>query len=347
MATIKEVAREAGVSVGTVSNVLSGTVPVSADLRARVESAIRRLDYHPDFVARSLKARQTKTLGMVISDITNPFFPQMVRGAEDAALPRGYFLITLNTDDQAERETQVLSLLRSRRVDGILLVVAPPHGRVEQIRKAVDAGVPVVFADRVPPQLAVDHVAVNNVKGAQVCIRHLIKQGHRRIAIVTGLLGLQTARDRLEGYKAALSEAGIEPSADLILEGDYREQSGYLLGKELMLRHTRPTAIFISNAMMTLGVVRAVEETGFRCPEDVAIATFDDLREFEVFQPHLTAVAQPSYQLGWRAAEILMDRIEGRIKSKKNVSIILEPELKVRESTSLRVGQAISAQSGE
>ncbi len=332
MATIKDVAKLAGVSVGTVSNVLSESTPVSAALRERVYRAIRRLDYHANYVARSLKVNHTKTLGMVISDITNPFFPQVVRGAEDAAFQHGYLLITSNTDDQVERERQVLSVLRSRRVDGVLLVVAP-SGDTAHIRNTVQSGVPVVCLDRIPAGLAVDSVSVDSVKGAQVCVRHLIQRGHRRIAIVTGPLTLQTARDRVKGYEAALREAGLEPAPELIVEGDFREAGGYRVGKELLLRHDRPTAVFASNGMMALGLIRAVEEIGLTCPGDVAVASFDDMPLAAVFRPHLTAVAQPAYDIGRQGAELLIRRVQRKIRSRKCVTIRLEPELRIREST--------------
>ncbi len=332
MATIKDVAKHAGVSVGTVSNVLSESIPVSAALRERVFAAIRKLDYHPNYVARSLKVNRTKTLGMVISDITNPFFPQVVRGAEDTAFKRGYLLITFNTDDKVERERQVLSVLRSRRVDGVLLVVAPGSD-IAHIRNTMQAGIPFVCLDRIPPGLSVDSVSVDSVKGTQVCVRHLINRGHRRIAIITGPLTLQTARDRVAGYQAALLEAGIEPEPDLVIEGDFRESGGYRLGKELLLRHNRPTAVFASNGMMALGLVRALEEIGLACPGEVAVASFDDIPLSAVFRPHLTAIAQPAYEIGSKGAELLIDRLQGNITSRKRIALRLEPELRIREST--------------
>lgn len=334
MTTIKDVAKRAGVSVGTVSNVLSGSANVAAERRARVYAAIESLDYHPNYIARSLKARSTKTLGLIISDITNPFFPQVVRGAEDSAFQHGYLLITFNTDDQAEREKQILSLLRSRRVDGVLLVVAPSaDGDVSHIRKTEESGIPIVCLDRIPPGVALDSVSVDNVAAAQLCVRHLISRGYRRIGIIAGGLILQTARDRLDGYKAALREAGIEIDPELILEGNFRQTTGYRLGKSLLLRHNPPTALFVSNGMMAAGVVQALEEAGFRCPGDMAMVCFDDLPFSDVFKPHLTSLAQPAYQMGYEAAQLLIQRLQGKIKSRKSVTIRLVPELKIREST--------------
>jgi LacI family transcriptional regulator len=337
VATIKDVARQAGVSVGTVSNVLSGTVAVRGELRDRVYATIRKLDYHPNYVARSLKAKATKTLGLIISDITNPFFTQVVRGAEDAAFRHGYLLITFNTDDQHEREKQILSLLRSRRVDGVMLVVAPnPTNDATHIRNAINCGIPIVCLDRAAPGIAVDSVWSDNVKGAQVCVRHLIKQGFRRIGVIAGSLTLRTALDRLEGYRSALGEASIPVNPDLIAEGNFRQDSGYRLAKRFLLRFQRPDALFICNGMMTIGAIQALEETGLRCPADIAIASFDDLPMTEVFRPHLTAVAQPAYQIGYQGCELLIKRVLHQLKSQRPVKILLEAELNIRESTAFR-----------
>lgn len=339
MATIKDVARQAGVSVGTVSNVLSGTVPVGVDLRERVCAAIRRLDYHPNYVARSLKAKHTKTLGMIISDITNPFFPQVFRGAEDYASKHGYLLIASNTDDQVEREKQALAMFRSRRVDGVLLVVAPcPDNDATHIRNTAESGIPIVCLDRIPPGIALDSVSSDNVTGAQICVRHLINQGHKRIGIIAGSLSLQTARDRLGGYRAALREASIDVESELIVEGDFRQRTGYLLGKSLLLGHRRPSALFVCNAMMTIGAIQALEETGLQCPADVAIASYDDLPLAEVFRPHLTAVAQPAYQIGYQGAELLIQRIQHQLTSRRHIAIRLKTELRIRESTAAPQG---------
>jgi LacI family transcriptional regulator len=332
MATIKEVAKLAKVSVGTVSNVLSDSPRVSAGVRERVNAAIAALDYHPNHIARSLKTRQTKLLGMVMSDITNPFFPQLTRGAEDAALKYGYLLVSSNTDDQFEREKIVLSVLRNRRVDGILLVVAPSTEGSEHIERTLASGIPIVFLDRVPPGVRGSSVAVDAVYGTEICIRHLTSLGHRKIAIITGNLQLRTAADRLQGYKNALREAKIELDPSFVMEGDFRLESGYVLTKQLLLGRQRPTALFVSNCMMGLGALRALKEMALRCPEDLALAVFDELPGNGSFYPEVTAVIQPAYQVGYRGAELLIQQIEGAIKD-KYTELRLKPELRIREST--------------
>jgi LacI family transcriptional regulator len=333
MATIKEIAGRAKVSVGTVSNVIAGRASVSPHRRERVLAAIEALDYHPNQVARSLKLRTTHMLGMVISDITNPFFPQLVRGAEEVALQRGYLLITFNTDDNVEREKYVLSVLRQRRVDGILLVVAPSPNRDEHIRSILQSDIPTVCLDRVPTRMEVDSVSVDNVGGARNGVRHLISLGHRKIAILTGPASLQTAAERLQGYTEAFNEARIPMCPDLILEGNFRSESGYQLGRKLLAGADRPTAVFACNNMMSLGLLKSLAELGLRCPEDIAIVMFDDFPMAESFRPRMTAVAQPAYSIGYRGAELLIERIEKTQAVPTPVRIRLSTELLIRESS--------------
>lgn len=336
MPTIIEVAERAQVSIATVSNVIRGTRRVSAKLEERVRAAIRELDYYPNEIARSLKVKQTRMLGMIIPDITNPFFPEIIRGAEDTAFERGYFLVTANTDEQIGRERRIIGALRSYRVDGILLASAPGKD-ASHIRSTMDAGISIVCLDRSVAGVKTDAVLLDNVRGGRECVRHLIQSGHSRIAIITGSLSLQTGRERLRGYEEALAEADMDVDRKLIYEGDFRDESGYRLAKEVLRRRARPTAIFVCNGVMTLGVLKAFEEMGVRCPEDIALATFDDLAADRSFHPHLTAVVQPSYDIGSRAATILMDRIEGKLTGAPSVVRIV-PTLIVRESTRARNG---------
>lgn len=347
MVTIKDVAERAGVSVGTVSNVLAGTVRVSPKLRERVRRAIAEFDYHPNYVARSLKVRQTMMVGMVIPDITNPFFPQLVRGAEDAALERGFLLVTFNTDDNLDREKLVFSVLRTRRMDGLLLVVAPNDGDTAHIRKTIAAGTPVVCLDRVPVDIGVSSVSVDGVKATEMCMRHLLSLGHRRIAIISGSMALQTARARFEGYRNALAEAKLPFDPRMVLDGDFRSDTGYLLMKKMWLEGCRPTALFVTNGTMGLGAMKAIHELGIRCPDEIALAIYDDLPEAEVLNPPLTAVAQPAYEMGFRGAELLFEYLDGvRSADGPPARIELDAELKIRESTARSAIAASRAWSG-
>jgi DNA-binding LacI/PurR family transcriptional regulator len=312
MPTLVEVAKRAGVSIGTASNVIRGTARVSPELRERVVAAARDIEYYPGNIANNIKIRQTCMLGMILPDITNPFFPEIMRGAEDRAYERGYLLVTANTDERIERERKVISALRSRRVDGILLAAASGDD-FKHIREVIEAGISVVCLDRTIMGLDTDAVLLDNVRGGLRCVRHLIRLGYREIAIITGPLGLLSARERYKGYQDALQEAEIEVVRSLVQEGDYRKESGHSLGKKLAKMRNRPSAIFVCNGLMALGVLEAFDEMGIRCPEDIALATFDDVAMVGSLHPRLTTVVQPSYEIGSRAAAMLMDRVEGKL----------------------------------
>src|SRR5437763_90438 len=248
MPTIKEVADLAGVAVGTVSHVITGSVPVSEPLRRKVQAAIRKLDYHPNHVARSLKTNKTRTLGIIVPDMTIPYFPRVIRGAESAALARNYSLIAVNSDDNGERQKDLLSLLRSQRVEGILLVVAAAPTPVNQISRIIEAGVRVVCLDRIPDRVPVDSVSVEDTEAAAMGVDHLIAQGYRRIAAITGPQSLKNERQRLAGYKQALQKAGIEPENDWIWQGNLRpEDVSAMAGERLADPASRPDAIFSTN----------------------------------------------------------------------------------------------------
>lgn len=333
MATIKEVAREAGVSVGTVSNYLTAPDSLSAVRRERVARAVEKLRYEPNYAARSLRSRQTRIIGMVIPDITNPFFPQLVRGAEECAAQRGYILAAFNTDDRLDREASAIASCRVHGVDGLLLVVAPGSSNAAQIKATQQAGIPVVCLDRTPVGLQVDCVLSDNREGSRQCTYHLLSLGHRSIAFIGGPRALCNAADRLAGYSEALADAKVREDKGLIFEGDFRIEGGLRAGRKLLARARKPTAVFVANGMMALGMLQALEEAGLRCPEDISIACFDELTVAEVFRPRLTTVVQPAYSIGRRGVELLLDRINGAMKDDKPVRILLETELMVREST--------------
>lgn len=334
VATIKDVAALAGVSVGTVSNVLSGRVRVRPHVEQRVRSAILDLGYEPNQVARSLKLKQTQMIAMVIPDIVNPFFPSIVRGAERVALEHGYVLVTFNTDDDVELERKVLSIIRARGFDGLLLTVAPNQGDDSHISDAVNAGLRVVYLDRKPSRMtSLDAVLVNNRKGSEMAVRHLVQRGHRRIGMLAGPQELQTASERLAGYKDVLREASLKIDPALIRYGDFRIGTGYTLGKDLLLTRRPPTAVFVSNGQMAVGFLKAMAETGRACPDEVAVVCFDDIPLSDMLKPSLTAVAQPAYEIGRRGADLLIGRIERTLNELTPVTICLDPELKIREST--------------
>ena len=334
MPSIKKVAEVAGVSVGTVSHVITGSVPVSEPLRLKVQAAIRELNYHPNHVARSLKTSKTLTLGIIVPDMTIWFFPQVIRGAETAARQHGYSLIAVNSDDNFERQRELLSLLRSQRVEGILLVVAAAPTPITQITRIIEAGIPVVCVDRIPDRIPVDSVSVEDLDAAQMGVEHLIAMGNRRIAIVTGPMTLKNERRRLQGYRQALQRAGIASDEELIWQGNLRSEDVAAICRErLRDGRERPDAIFASNGPTALGVLRAFRDCGLRTPEDVAFATFDELTVEDLFSPSITTVVQPAYDIGFRAAETLLQRIAGAGPTDQTITIRLPAALRVRESS--------------
>lgn len=334
MPSIKKVAEVAGVSVGTVSHVITGSVNVSEPLRLKVQAAIRDLNYHPNHVARSLKTSKTRTLGIIVPDMTIPFFPRVIRGAEAAAHKRNYALIAVNSDDDGERQRDLLSLLRSQRVEGILLVVAAAPTPLLQISRMMDAGMPIVCLDRIPDRVPVDSVSVDDLAAADMGVSHLLAQGHRRIAIVTGPMALKNERRRLQGYRQALERAGTAENASLIWQGNLRPADLGLLCRE-KLAAALPDAVFCTNGQSALGALRAFRDMGLRTPEDIAFATFDELTVDDLFSPSITTIVQPAYDIGFRAMEILLGRIEGREKGEM-MTVRLPAKLEVRASSNRR-----------
>jgi LacI family transcriptional regulator len=332
MATIKDIAGRARVSTATVSHVINQTTYVSPALRERVIKAIRELNYHPNSVARSLKTKKSKTVGMIIPDITNPFFPAVVRGAEDVLHHEGYTLILGNSDGALQKEEMYYRTFRAKRVDGILLIVSPSPSAPEYLRQHNPDGLPIVYVDRFHRGVRGDVVAAENIKGSSEGVSHLLTRGHRRTAIITGPLELINARQRLEGYKRALKAHRIPVMDELIRPGKFDVESGYEQTKYLLSLNSPPTAIFVSNALMTTGCLRAFRDLGVRCPDDVAVVSFDDLEWFDLSSPRITAVTQPAYELGATAAELLVKRFSGKL-SGSPCRKLLPTRLIIRESS--------------
>ena len=334
MPSIKKVAEVAGVSVGTVSHVITGSVHVSEPLRIKVQAAIRELNYHPNHVARSLKTSKTRTLGIIVPDLTISFFPQIIRGAETAARQRGYSVIAVNSDDDAARQKNLLSLLRSQRVEGILLVIAAAPTPLGDIRRILDAEIPVVCLDRVPDRVAVDSVSVDDIAAAQMGVGHLVERGYRRIAIATGPMALKNERRRVQGYKHALESAGLPVDEALIWHGDLRPEAVHDLCREhLRDPASRPDAVFSTNGPTALGVLRAFREFGLETPRDIGFVTFDELTVDDLFTPSITTIVQPAYDIGFRAGQILLGRIEDTANEEGSITVRLPATLKIRASS--------------
>jgi LacI family transcriptional regulator len=326
--SIYDVAREARVSVFTVSAVINKKGRVSATLVRRVEAAIRKLNYRPNLLARSLAKQQTHTIGMIVTDIANPFFPAIVRAAEDAAQKRGYTVLLCNSDDKKEKEACYLELLLSRRVDGIILNKTP--GKLLPVHRQMlaDARVPVVLLMRTCPGLGADLVQTDDKQGSLAAVSHLARLGRKTIALVGGPLDVSNARARKQGYLQALKDCSLENRPDLSFDGDYRIDSGYRAGLALLPR--APDAVLVTNYLMTVGFMRAADEMGMRCPEDFALVSFDDYPWLGYFRPRLTTIELPKYELGDTAVRLLLERAEGKRTRARTVT--LPTQLRVRES---------------
>jgi LacI family transcriptional regulator len=334
--TIRDIARLAGVSVATVSGVLNNKPTVRPKLVQRVKKAMAALDYHPDQVARSLRVRRTCTVGMVIADVTNPFFTDVIRGVEQEAQSNQYSVILCDANEDPALERHYLSTLFSRRVDGVLLAPTssstPQEGRVHR-------RFPIVLIDRVPIGFNGSAVITDNFTAAYEGTRHLIELGHRRIAIIAGQLNLSNGIDRLEGFRKALQEEHLTFPDKYLQRGDFQHESGYRCGLELMRLPAPPTAIFSCNNKMTLGLMRALRELGMSCPGMVSVLGFDDFEWTAYFTPRLTTIAQPAYEMGKQAMRMLLHKLQEQKGDETNESetpgtaVMLKAELRVRDST--------------
>jgi DNA-binding LacI/PurR family transcriptional regulator len=330
MSNMKQVAKMAGVSLGTVSNVLNGSARVKDHTRKRVLDVVNSLDYQPSQLARGLRRDKTNMIGMVIPDVTNPFFPAVVRGAEDVAFSNGYRLILCNTDNDHSKELVHLNELRTYLPAGLLVIPSNFSDLTAQAESYRKSGTAVVCVDRLPKRWNGDSATVANEEGAFQASRYLIALGHRSLATITGPLHLTNALQRLDGFKRALAEADISLSPTNFQETNFDRVGGYSKALLLLRMLPRPTAIFAGNDMIALGVLHAIRELGLRCPEDVSVMGFDDLDFDEFTSPSLSSVFQPGYQLGATAAHMLFERMRGNAGAP--IHNVLQTQLKVRGS---------------
>ena len=326
MATIYDVAKRARVSTYTVSSVVNRSAYVSPELTSRVEKAVRDLNYTVNDLARSLQTRKTRTVGMLIPDVASPFYAKVVRGAEDVLRGAGYSLILGSTYNKAEEQARYLGVFRSKQVDGLLLFVSP--GDDEDVHALVKARKAVVFVGRTPPGYQADSVSADNVGGTQRAMAHLISKGHRRIAIIAGERGVSTSADRVTAWRSALRKAGLPSPRQWQGYGDWTAESAHNVTLEFLTGEERPTAIFAANFLMMTGVLRALKERGLRCPDDVEVMSSDDSEWLDVFEPRISTVVQPAYEMGTKAAELVLARIAA--PKRKFEQVLLEPELRIR-----------------
>jgi LacI family transcriptional regulator len=329
--TLKDVAQKAGVSLGMAGRVLGNYGSFSPVSKDKVEQAAKALNYIPNSIARSLRTEHTKTIGVLISDLTTLFWTTLVRGIEGSAEKAGYSVILCNNDETSEKEQEYLSTLFERNVDG--LIVSPTPGNHSYIKKLARADVPIVLVDRHIKGLDVPTVQSDNKQGAFEAVDHLVRLGHERIGIITGIPGIETSDQRLEGYIEALQRHKIPPRKTLVKEGDFMQEKAFEAATSLLRLKNRPTALFVCNEQMVIGAILAIRKERLSIPKEIALAGYDDTVWGTFIEPPLTTVRQPSYTMGMVAFENLLMEIRGSAYGKRHKeTIILKPELIVRES---------------
>lgn len=327
---MSEVAERARVSPATVSRVLNGAVSVRPEYRDRVLSAIEELDYRPNRLASNLRRQKAEMIGVLVSDIENPHFTQMVRAVEDAAYRRGYRVLLCNTDETAEKQRAYMEMLAAERVLGVIVSPSDPGG--QEISELLDLGIPVIAFDREVENPLADAVVGENVGGLELATEHLIRAGHERIGFVSGSVEVETGAERLEGYEAAMKEAGLEPRS---VDGEFRIEGGRQAADKL-LDSGDLTALIAANNLSSIGALQAIRARDLLVPEDVAFVAVDDPFWAELVEPPLTTLAQPVREMAESAVELLFERIRGERKEPRRV--VFDFELRVRGSCGTKKG---------
>ncbi|GGD59422.1 LacI family DNA-binding transcriptional regulator [Paenibacillus nasutitermitis] len=331
MSTIKDIARHAGVSVATVSYVLNNTRYVSPDKKERVIAAIQELNYVPNAAARGLRARESRTIGLIVSDISNPFYPDLAKACEDVAQRHGYAVHMINTNDEPERMRQAVSQAREGKIDGLIVTTALEADR-ELLESLLDRGFPVVLAHRRLEGLGADLIESDNFGGGKIAARHMLALGHRRIAFLSGVEGSPISEWRVAGYRQAMREAGIDVRPEWVLSGEAKYAQSYdrTIQYADMAADARPTAIINVSDIGAMGVLDAAADRGLRVPGDVAVMGFDDLFLAAFRSVQLTTVRIPRYELGGQATELLLKRI-GKAEAERR-HVVLPVDLVIRKT---------------
>ncbi|MET8140688.1 LacI family DNA-binding transcriptional regulator [Sphaerisporangium sp. NPDC005288] len=326
MARIKDVAAQAGVSVATVSRVLNDSPSVTEETRSRVYAAMTALNYVPNAVARSLRTEATRTLGLIIGDILNPFFTELARAVEDGAREAGYTVVIGNADERADQQDHYVRTLLEQRVDGLL--ICPTAEVTPLIEEVARGGRPLVFLDRTLPGLDVPSVRADGTEAIRRLAGHLRALGHRRVAFISGPGTLSTGRERTRAFLMAAAETGLEVPPEYVRVGDFRAGSGQALTAALLDLPEPPEVIFLGDNLMALGALDEIRKRGLRIPGDIGLASFDDVPWFSHTDPPVTAISQPTAELGRGAVRVLLDILGGR----RADSVVLPAHLVVRES---------------
>jgi len=328
--SLVDVARRAKVNISTVSRTINQKGKIGLKTQERVRRAMREMGYKPNRVARRLRTRGGKSnlLGLIIPDIQNPFFADLARGVEDIAYENNFAVLFCNYDEDPKKELFYLDILQAESVDGIIL--PPIQENDPAVLQVIQNGTPVVCVDRSLSNAVLDRVEVDNRRGAFEAVEYLIGLGHRNIGLIGGPADSSTGRERLAGYNAAHEKAGIPIGARCIRFGDYKTESGRRLAEELLSEPEPPTALFVCNCLMTVGALGTIYEKGLSIPDQIAVVGFDELPLASVFNPPLTVVRQPAYEVGRRAAELMIKRLDDPHRAP--TSLVLPPELIIRKS---------------
>ncbi|PSW05212.1 substrate-binding domain-containing protein [Photobacterium lipolyticum] len=329
MATIKDVAKHAGVSTSTVSHVLNKTRFVSEEISQRVLAAVETLNYAPSALARSLKVNHTRTFGMLVTTSTNPFFGEVVKGVERRCYEQGYNLILCNTEGDLERMHSNLDTLLQKRVDGLLLMCSEVEGQAFDLFSRHQP-VPTVVMDWGPMDFPSDKIQDNSHHGGYLATRHLIAKGHKKIGCLTGPLDKLSAQQRLSGFIQAMEESGLTINKNWIISGKFECEGGEKAFEELYSKGPLPSALFVCNDMMAMGVINTASKKGISVPDDISIVGYDDIKLAQYITPSLTTIHQPKHRLGQQAVDTLLDKI--KTKRVSNQVIQLEPTLVERDS---------------
>ena len=337
MKSISDVARLSGLSVASVSRVLNGSKPVSAETRDRVLRAATELHYSIDRRARALRRQKSGTIGLIVADAENPFFAQVIRSIEGVTYEHKHDLFLCNSDEDPEREQFHLQAMRAQRIDGIILLPVCATG--SSLGPFLQSETPIVCLDRRLPDVDLDLAIVDNVLGSGLAVDHLVSHGHRRIAIITAH-DETVSFERIAGYRAALERSGIPPHAGYERRGsDARLETGLMLASELLAMEERPSALFVTNHLMLLGAMRAARMAGLSVPHELSLMGFDDTPWAELLEPPLTTIGQPTQALGTTAARLLLDRVD-RAYTGPSRQIVLPPSLIVRGSVGAATARA-------
>lgn len=327
MVKMNDVAEKANVSKATVSRVLRNPETVKKDTREKVLAIIEQMNYQPNILARHFRRSETNTILVVVPNIMNTVFSHILGGIEHAACEKGYRVLLANTNKQVEKEYEYLDHLKQRQVDGMILLSARMD---KDVLDEVMRQYPVVLTADYLEGIAIPTVSIDNVSSARTATEHLIKLGHSRVAHITGPLHLLLSQDRLKGYRQALLQNDLDVDNILIQEGDFSYESGYNQMTKLLALEHPPTAVFSANDEMATGVIKAAKDYGLSVPEDLAVVGFDNIKLSAIYDPGITTIAQPMFEMGKKAMELLLEQINGVEMTKRQY--VLENELIIRDS---------------